>query len=40
LPGAGDAEDDELDEDPPDDTGVRCFRLVTEFGLTFLLRTS
>jgi hypothetical protein len=40
LPGAGAAEHDELDENPPDDASVCCLRLVTELGLPFLLHGS
>jgi hypothetical protein len=36
LPGTCAAEDDELNENPPDNACVCCFRLVTEFGLSFL----
>jgi hypothetical protein len=36
LPGAGDAEDDELDDDPADDTGVCRLGLISELGLSLL----
>lgn len=36
LPGASDAEDDELDQDPADDARVGGFGLITEFGFAFL----
>lgn len=38
LPGAGSAEDDELQQDPADDAGVGGLGLITEFGFTFLFR--
>ena len=38
LPSAGGAEDDELDNDPADNTSVCRFGLVSEFGLTLLKR--
>lgn len=36
LPGAGDAEDDKLDDDPADDTGVCRLGLISELGLSLL----
>ncbi len=38
LPGAGDAEDAQLNQRPPDDFGVGGLTLVSEFRLTFLKR--
>ena len=38
LPGAGDAQDGQLDEDPADDAGVCALGLVTEVGFAFLCR--
>lgn len=37
LPGAGYAQDSELDERPAHDAGVGCFGLVAEFGFALLL---
>lgn len=36
LPGAGGAQDDELDGHPADDAGVGGLGLVSEFGFSFL----
>lgn len=36
LPGAGGAENDDLDEHPPDDTSVGGLGLVSELGFPFL----
>lgn len=36
LPGASDSDDDELDEDPANDSGISGLRLVSEVGLAFL----
>lgn len=36
LPGAGDAKDDKLDDDPADDTGVCRLGLISELGLSLL----
>lgn len=36
LPGAGAAEDDELDNHPSDDAGVGRLGLISELGFAFL----
>lgn len=36
LPGASDAEDDELDQNPADDASVGGFGLIAEFGFALL----
>lgn len=36
LPGAGNTEDDKLEQDPADDAGVGGLGLITEFGFAFL----
>jgi hypothetical protein len=36
LPGASSRQNSKLDQGPPNDTRVGSFRLITEFGLTFL----
>lgn len=36
LPCAGGAEDDELNDDPSNDTGVGRLGLISEFGLSLL----
>jgi hypothetical protein len=37
LPGAGDAKNDELNNDPSNNTGVCRLGLISELGLSFLL---
>ena len=40
MPSAGSGQDSHLNQGPPDDTGVGSFRLITEFGLTFLEKSN
>lgn len=36
LPSAGDSDDNELDDDPSNDTGIGSLGLISEFGFAFL----